>query len=386
METSPVLHMAQAGTVSGAVPVPQGYDLTQNFAKNTSDSTSGPFALILSQLRLESPPGLPGAPPEWSVPRQLTTQLTAPALPLAGNPLPVLNESRGSTDPDDATLLPPALLPAQPLPEDDVPQLQPRLLQVIDETAPAKRPLIATGPTRRLPLPTAELPVAEPRVDHVVLTRTADKPVSEALMSRAAQQPVVPALAADVAEEIRPASMPGVSNTIVTPALATPANAMPAGPTTQAPVSPQPSYSLQQPVADPQFGAELGQRLLWMNDKGIGRAELRLNPPELGPVEVRIAVTNDDARVAFHVQHGATRDALEQALPRLREMFASQGLNLSDANVSEQSADGRPQAGQSGDQHSNNSQPLGRLLPDDSDGADSRVSSATIEGMIDAYA
>jgi len=63
---------------------------------------------------------------------------------------------------------------------------------------------------------------------------------------------------------------------------------------------------------------------------------LHVNPPELGPVEIRIAVDGDlrsAATVQFVASQSATRDALEAGLPRLREMLAESGITLSEASV-----------------------------------------------------
>jgi flagellar hook-length control protein FliK len=60
---------------------------------------------------------------------------------------------------------------------------------------------------------------------------------------------------------------------------------------------------------------------------------LRLSPEHLGPLEVRIAVQNDQVSVWFGAAHADTRNALENALPRLRELFAAQGMSLTDAGV-----------------------------------------------------
>jgi flagellar hook-length control protein FliK len=65
--------------------------------------------------------------------------------------------------------------------------------------------------------------------------------------------------------------------------------------------------------------------------------ELKLNPAHLGPIEVRVQMQNDQAQVSFVAQHGPVRDALEAALPRLREMFTAKGFNLVDVNVSQHS-------------------------------------------------
>jgi hypothetical protein len=90
-----------------------------------------------------------------------------------------------------------------------------------------------------------------------------------------------------------------------------------------------------QPLADPDaFAQGLGERMLLMAEKGLQSATLRLQPEHLGPVEIRISVDDDGAaRVVFSAHHAQTRDALESTIPRLRELFSDQGLNLQQANV-----------------------------------------------------
>src|SRR6202012_6018645 len=79
---------------------------------------------------------------------------------------------------------------------------------------------------------------------------------------------------------------------------------------------------------------ELGTQLTWMSNQGIETGSLKVSPEHLGPVEVQISVQNGDASVWFGANHADTRAALEQALPHLRQMFANQGLSLTDSGVS----------------------------------------------------
>ncbi|HWK50212.1 MAG TPA: flagellar hook-length control protein FliK, partial [Steroidobacter sp.] len=88
------------------------------------------------------------------------------------------------------------------------------------------------------------------------------------------------------------------------------------------------------PVGSEQWADEIGSRMTMMVEQGKHTASLRLSPEHLGPLEVRITMNGDQASVQFGAAHVDTRNALESALPRLREMFASQGLSLADANVS----------------------------------------------------
>lgn len=96
-------------------------------------------------------------------------------------------------------------------------------------------------------------------------------------------------------------------------------------------------------VGTASFNDELGGKITWMASQGVQSASLQLSPEHLGPVDVRISVQDGSASVMFTASHADTRAALEQALPRLREMFASQGLALADAGVSQQSPRGQSQ-------------------------------------------
>ena len=90
-------------------------------------------------------------------------------------------------------------------------------------------------------------------------------------------------------------------------------------------------------VGTADWGQGMGKQVLWMVNQNISRAEIRLNPANLGPIEVRIDMDNDQVNVAFTSRHAEVREAVEQALPRLREMLEEKGLNLSDADVSQHS-------------------------------------------------
>lgn len=87
------------------------------------------------------------------------------------------------------------------------------------------------------------------------------------------------------------------------------------------------------PVGTPGWSEEIGTRLTMMVEQGKHTASLRLSPEHLGPVEIQISMNDDQASVYFGAAHADTRAALENALPKLREMFASQGLSLADAGV-----------------------------------------------------
>jgi flagellar hook-length control protein FliK len=97
-------------------------------------------------------------------------------------------------------------------------------------------------------------------------------------------------------------------------------------------------------VHDPGWGEELGERVLWLIGRRESLAELRLDPPELGSLEIRIRQEKDATSVHILVQSGAAREALESALPRLRELFGEAGLSLQRLDVAERQA-GQPGEG-----------------------------------------
>jgi len=93
----------------------------------------------------------------------------------------------------------------------------------------------------------------------------------------------------------------------------------------------------------PQWNQQVGDRINWMISQGLRQADIRLNPPELGMLEIRVQIQGDQASIQFNTAHTDVKDALDNAMPRLREMLAANGLNLADVNVSHQ---GHQQAGQ----------------------------------------
>jgi flagellar hook-length control protein FliK len=94
------------------------------------------------------------------------------------------------------------------------------------------------------------------------------------------------------------------------------------------------SAEVRTPVGSQAWADEVGTHLTMMAANGRESASLRLSPEHLGPLEVRISMKDGEASITFGASNPDTRSALEQSLPRLREMFASQGLVLGDANVS----------------------------------------------------
>jgi flagellar hook-length control protein FliK len=100
------------------------------------------------------------------------------------------------------------------------------------------------------------------------------------------------------------------------------------------------------PVGQPQWSQAVGEKVLWLAAQNVSAAEIRLDPPDLGQLHVKVSINQDQATVTFTSPHPVVREALDQQLNRLREMFSEQGLNLMNVDVSDRSA---PQQGQDHD-------------------------------------
>jgi flagellar hook-length control protein FliK len=86
---------------------------------------------------------------------------------------------------------------------------------------------------------------------------------------------------------------------------------------------------------------QVGQKIVYMVGSEEQTASLTLNPPDLGPMQVVLSVTNDQASVTFSANQEEVRQALEDALPRLREMMSQSGIALGNATVNAGMPDGR---------------------------------------------
>lgn len=91
------------------------------------------------------------------------------------------------------------------------------------------------------------------------------------------------------------------------------------------------------PVHSPNWSAEVGQRVVWMARNNVQEAQLSVNPPHLGPIEITLSLKDDNATAQFFSPHAEVREILEQALPRLREMLAGAGVQLGQSDVGAQS-------------------------------------------------
>lgn len=118
---------------------------------------------------------------------------------------------------------------------------------------------------------------------------------------------------------------------------------------------------------------QVAEKVQMMMSKNLKNLDIRLDPPELGQMKIRMTMNNDVANVHFTVSNQQARDVIEQTLPRLREMLAQQGMQLADSSVQQQSS------GQGQDSYSNGEQQSGPNRTNDGQGDDNLDSSSNLE-------
>lgn len=137
------------------------------------------------------------------------------------------------------------------------------------------------------------------------------------------------------------------------------------------------------PVRSSGFPAEFGEKIVWLAGRQGQWAELSLTPPHLGTVEVRLSMSGGEAGAQFYSANASVREAMEAALPKLRELMAEAGINLGQASVRDerfpQRDGGEAQAQGAGD----SSQESGGISLQTADASLGRARSGL--GLVDLY-
>ncbi|MFK7864433.1 MAG: flagellar hook-length control protein FliK [Pseudohongiellaceae bacterium] len=90
------------------------------------------------------------------------------------------------------------------------------------------------------------------------------------------------------------------------------------------------------PFGQAAWGENLGSRLSLLLAKNLDSAQIQLDPPELGPLGVKIQINQDQVSLQFTSAHSAVREALEQSSQKLQQMLEEEGLDLVDVDVSDE--------------------------------------------------
>jgi flagellar hook-length control protein FliK len=140
-------------------------------------------------------------------------------------------------------------------------------------------------------------------------------------------------------------------------------------------------------VGDEHWSDGLSQRVVWMVGQDVHAAKFQVEPPQLGPVEVKVTISNDQATVSFAAPHSATREAIQTALPRLQEMLLESGVSLGNVFVGSHTPQNQHEAaaGSGSSSHQGASENAGAIAAD-SIGADRSLQVRRSLGLVDLYA
>lgn len=149
-------------------------------------------------------------------------------------------------------------------------------------------------------------------------------------------------------------------------------------------VLPTPQFTMNTHINQPEWSTDFSKRIQFMINSDIKNAELRLDPPELGRINIKISMNQDQASVTFTSAHGNVRESIENSIPRLRELLSDAGIQLGDANINERQQQDTNHA--EGD-----SRLAGPVFPGDEDDGDladtpREVIEHSIDGVIDYFA
>lgn len=265
-----------------------------------------PPAAAPAEGRAKPPPAAPTA----DLARAAATPLAAPADASHAPALPA---------PLHATALAVPVLPPSPPVAAPVPA--PLMARAVSEAGPgavAVATPAAVDPLAPLPIEPAAVRTTGRDAAPAEVGRVDPTPPS-ASTERSADQPRTPDPALAVA-----ALLPAALATAATPA------AIPAAP----------SFLPGQPVIDlrsPRAPQQIAEQVLWTLDAtpdgGVGEVTLRLHPPEMGALEVRLRLDADRVQLQFQVADTGVRDAVQTSLPNLAAMLAARGLSLDQAQV-----------------------------------------------------
>lgn len=206
------------------------------------------------------------------------------------------------------------------------------------DATPTASPAISAG----APMPL--LPVSGSQAEVAPQPVAASATAADGLEERAtgpAQAPVPMPLSGE-AEPVRPPGVEAPEPTDMPPSPLVPegpaALATPDGPgpdrTAAFPSGTEPVFSLPRTFRHPEWASDVGERVIWMQRAQVKTAHIRLDPPQLGEIEVHITLREGGAEVWFSAPSATVREALETALPRLRDMFGQHGLQLGQTGVS----------------------------------------------------
>jgi flagellar hook-length control protein FliK len=87
------------------------------------------------------------------------------------------------------------------------------------------------------------------------------------------------------------------------------------------------------PLTSANWSQSFSEKIVWLAKNDQQTAQININPPQLGPIQITLQINGDQASAVFASPHAEVRQAIENSLPQLKEMLSGAGINLGQANV-----------------------------------------------------
>ena len=319
--------------VAGETPVVATTDFLKLLDRERLAATRVPDPLSAERQLLPLPGNiLPAVPVD--VPLRALRSAPLPTLPIPSHPQAPPATLAPAADPVRQSLrsrTPTSQAPLESLPETPPKPVLPQVDRQLQPTpsveprapsAPVVEPVPATN-ARMANAPPPQLPDAAPPQRAAEIALPPDTELARKPDVRVEREPIQVSSRSEPAPLSPTASQPTapLSTPIATPALPV-ANDV-------APTMTQTS----QLSSLAQLPDQVVESVRWLADQKGGEVRVRLNPPELGHLDIRVSVNDDQTYVTITANNAQARDALEQHLGRLRALFDAAGLDLADAQV-----------------------------------------------------
>lgn len=96
---------------------------------------------------------------------------------------------------------------------------------------------------------------------------------------------------------------------------------------------PEHQLTLNTPLHAEAWPQQFGEKIIWLAKNDQQTAQININPPQLGPVQITLNLNGDHATALFSSQNAEVRQAIEASMPQLKEMLSAAGISLGDTNV-----------------------------------------------------
>lgn len=119
------------------------------------------------------------------------------------------------------------------------------------------------------------------------------------------------------------------------------------------------------PINNPQWADQFSDHVVWLGQQSIKSALIKINPEDLGPIEISIKMVKDSASVTINSHSAHVCSIVDQSMSRLRDMMAYQGLDLAEVeiNLSNDSQNANSQGNNSQQTIANNAEDEVLLTP-----------------------